>query len=344
MVTAAAREGAPGPAPACVPACEPACERWHHLGIDIGGSGAKVSLLDGELRVIANDLVELPDVRHDPAANRTARVEVVEHTIEEAAAAAADGLTVGIATPGIVDADHQRIVSLPGKLAGLEGLDWREALRARTPARYAALTGAAWPPPIAVLNDAHAAVLGEARLGAGRGCDDVVMLTLGTGVGGGVVLGGQLLEGRHRRAGHLGHISLDPRGPPSVFPTPGSLEWHVGDAYVAQRSGGRYVSNEALVAGVRRGEARARSEWRRMVRALAVGIASIVNAFDCELVILGGGLILTGALLFDPLARELDEVEWRPNGIAVPVVPAALGRYAGSIGAALFAGERRVRT
>jgi glucokinase len=306
----------------------------HHLGIDIGGSAAKVALLGGDLRVRSTGLVELVDVRDDPAANRATRVDVVDRLVRAAVDEAADALTVGVATPGIVDAAHRRIVALPGKLAGLEGLDWTDALRARLPPAVAG--------PIVVLNDAHAAVLGEARLGAGRGAADLVMLTLGTGVGGGVTIGGRLFEGRHRRAGHLGHLSLDPDGPPSVFPTPGSLEWHVGSAYTAQRTGGRFASNAALLAAVREGDEAATGEWRRMVRALAVAIASIIHAFDPERVILGGGLIAAAGLLFEPLARELAEVEWRPGGLAVPVLPAELGRHAGAIGAALFGGERSV--
>jgi glucokinase len=307
----------------------------HHLGIDIGGSSAKAALLDGDLRVRGTELVELVDAADDAVANRGARLDVVERLIR-ASAGGAESLTVSVATPGIVDAVHRRIVALPGKLAGLEGLDWSEALRTRLPPAVAG--------PIVILNDAHAAVLGEARLGAGRGVSDLAMLTLGTGVGGGVMIGGHLFEGPNRRAGHLGHLSLDPDGAPSVFPTPGSLEWHVGSAYAAQRTGGRYASNAALVVGVRAGDEAAVAAWRRMVRALAAAIASIIHAFDSERVIMGGGLIAAGDLLFEPLARDLAEVEWRPGGLTVPVVPAELGRYAGSIGAALFGRERSVPT
>jgi glucokinase len=308
----------------------------HHLGIDIGGSSAKAALLDGDLRVRSTELIELVDASDDAATNRAVRLDVVARLIAASVAGGAEAVTVGVATPGIVDAAHRRIVALPGKLAGLEGLDWGDALRARLPP---ALLGT-----VAVLNDAHAAVLGEARLGAGRGVSDLAMLTLGTGVGGGVMIGGRLFEGPNRRAGHLGHLSLDPEGPPSVFPTPGSLEWHVGSAYAAQRTGGRYPSNAAIVAGVRAGEGVAVAAWRRMVRALAAAIASIIHAFDSERVIVGGGLVAVGALLFEPLARELAEVEWRPGGLTVPVVPAELGRHAGSIGAALFGRERSVPT
>jgi glucokinase len=296
-----------------------------HLGLDVGGSGVKVSLLAADLSVLRADVVELPDLADDPAGNLEARLDV----LADAVRAAGPTATVGIATPGVVDAAHRRIVALPGKLAGLEGVDWGEALGAAVVAASAPL----------VLNDGHAAVLGEATLGAGRGADDVAMLTLGTGVGGGVMIGGRLFEGRRRRAGQLGHLSLDPYGAPSVFPNPGSLEWFVGDAYAAARTDGRFAGNAALVAAVRRGDAAALGDWRALVRALAVGIASIVHAFDCERVVLGGGLIgpVRCCSSRSPRTRA---VEWRPDGVGVPVVPAALGRHSGSVGAALYGRER----
>lgn len=304
----------------------------HHLGIDIGGSSAKFSLLDSSLSLAWTRVHHVPDDDH-PDRNLHVRLDLIGAAIREASDTTGE-LTLGVATPGIVDAAHRAVVVLPGKLSGLEGVDWAETLCDLVP-------DGTDPPHVRALNDAHAALLGEFHLGAGRGARDVAMLTLGTGVGGGVILDGRLFEGRNRRAGHLGHMSLDPYGRPSVFPTPGSLEWHVGAAYLPERTGGRYRTFDGLLADVREGAPAATAEWSRMVRALAVGIASIVNVFDCERVIVGGGLAETGDLLFGPLARELDEVEWRPGGLSVPVVPAKLGRYSGSVGAALFGRERR---
>ncbi|MEX2502376.1 MAG: ROK family protein, partial [Trueperaceae bacterium] len=125
-----------------------------------------------------------------------------------------------------------------------------------------------------------------------------------------------------------------------VFPTPGSVEWHLGATWLSERTGGRYAANEDLLADLQAGRPEAEAEWARMVRALAVAVAGIVNAFDSERVIIGGGLAQSGDALFGPLAQELDAVAWRPNGLTVPVVPARLGRHAGSIGAALFGRER----
>jgi uncharacterized phosphosugar-binding protein len=210
---------------------------------------------------------------------------------------------------------------MPGRLRGLEGFDWARALGA----------------PVAVLNDSHAALLGEAWKGAAAGGRDVVLLTLGTGVGGAVLTGGRLLTGHLGRGGHLGHLSLDPDGPPDVTGMPGSLEGAIGNCTLAQRSGGHFRDTRELVEAHRRGDARATAVWLESVRRLACGVASIVNAVDPEVVVLGGGIALAGEALFGPLARFLDGVEWRPGGRRVRVVPAVLGDHAGALGAARHA-------
>jgi len=188
--------------------------------------------------------------------------------------------------------------------------------------------------PVRVLNDAHAALLGEAWTGAAAGCAEVVLLTLGTGVGGAILSGGRLVLGATGRAGHWGHVSLDPDGPPSITGMPGSLEGAIGNYSLAARSEGRFTETRALVEAHLAGDAAATRVWRRSVRCLAVAIASIANAVDPERVVVGGGIARAGAALFDPLAAELDTVEWRPLGRRVRVLPAALGDLAGAIGAA----------
>jgi glucokinase len=227
---------------------------------------------------------------------------------------------VGVCAPGLAARDGRRIAHLPGKLAGLAGLDWTAAL-GRTEA-------------VPVLNDAHAALLGEAWVGAARDRRDVVMLTLGTGVGGAVLAGGRLLRGAIGRAGHIGHMSLDPAGSPSITGMPGALETLVGECTLAARSGGRFASTTDLVAAHRAGDAGATRVWLASVRALAFGVGSCINLFDPELIVIGGGIAQAGGALFTPLAAELERIEWRPGGHTVPVVPALLGEWAGALGAA----------
>ncbi len=287
----------------------------HAFGIDLGGTHIKAvsASEDGEILAAASR-----ETRDDEGRWAEAAREIVRE-LERSGGGPPDW--IGLAAPGLAAPDGRSIASMPGRLRGLEGFDWARALGA----------------PVAVLNDAHAALLGEAWKGAAAGGRDVVLLTLGTGVGGAVLIGGRLLTGHLGRGGHLGHLCLDPDGHPDVTGMPGSLEGAIGNCTVAERSGGRFRETRELVEAHRRGDAQATAVWLQSVRRLACGVASIVNAVDPEVVVLGGGIALAGASLFEPLARFLDEVEWRPGGRRVRVVPAAIGDRAGALGAARHA-------
>jgi glucokinase len=164
---------------------------------------------------------------------------------------------------------------------------------------------------------------------------DAIMLTLGTGVGGAILADGNLLRGHIGRAGHLGHICLDFRSSvTSIVGTPGALECQVGNYNIRERTGGRFATTHALIAAARAGDAFARGGWLESVRALACAIASFVNILDPEALIIGGGIAQAGDALFEPLENELARIEWRPGGHAVRIIPAALGEWAGAIGAA----------
>jgi glucokinase len=160
------------------------------------------------------------------------------------------------------------------------------------------------------------------------------MLTLGTGVGGAVIVDGRLLRGAIGRAGHIGHMCLDPDGAVSITGMPGAIEVMFGDCTVAERTGGKFSSTADLVAAYRAGDADATRVWLRSIRALGCALGSCINLFDPEVIVLGGGIAQAGEALLGPLATELDRVEWRPGGHRVLVAPAALGEWAGAIGAA----------
>jgi glucokinase len=227
---------------------------------------------------------------------------------------------IGISAPGLAASDERSIAHMPGRLRGLERLDWTEFLgRDRH---------------VPVLNDGHASLLGEAWLGAARGLTDAVMLTLGTGVGGAIMADGRLLKGHIGRAGHFGHICLDLDGVPSIAGMPGALEVFCGNYNIEQRTGGRFATTHAMIEAYRSGDPEAERYWLRSIRALSCAIATLANIVDPEAVIIGGGIAQAGAALFDPLAAELAKVEWRPGGQAVKLIPAALGEWAGAIGAA----------
>jgi glucokinase len=209
---------------------------------------------------------------------------------------------------------------MPIRLRGLEGLDWRRWLGHST--------------AVPVFNDAHAALMGEAWIGAARGFSNVVLLTLGTGVGGAAMVDGRLLRGHLGRAGHLGHVSLDPNGPLDIVNTPGSLEDSIGDCSLPQRTRGSFTATRDLVAAVRRRSPEAVRVWLKSIRTLAAALAGFINIFDPQVIVLGGGVANSGSTLFVPLRAELRKFEWRPGGARVRLVKAALGHYAGAVGAA----------
>lgn len=285
------------------------------IGIDIGGTFIKAVAMTPAGEEIGRSSLPTP-------VDRDGLVDTVSQVLSrlESEASLGSAVAVGVSSPGLASPNGERIVWMQGRMEAVQDLNWTEALGRAEPVR--------------VLNDAHAATLGEAWLGAAQGRRDVLLLTLGTGIGGGVLVGGELLRGHIGRAGHLGHLCLDIHGSADICRTPGSLEDAVAECTLRARSGGRFGSTKDLVAAVVDGDAEAAEIWAKSVRALACGIASLINVIDPEIVVLGGGIAAAGRVLFDPLARELDEVEWRPTGSRVSIVPAALGTMAGAIGAA----------
>lgn len=289
-------------------------------GIDIGGTNLKAVAVSTDGTVLAH----AARATRDGTSGAADWIATVQATLADfARELGSTPHAIGVCAPGLAAPDARSIAHLPGKLAGLVGLDWTTQLGR--------------PGLVPVLNDAHAAVLGEAWSGAARGQRHVVMLTLGTGVGGAVICDGHLLRGAIGRAGHLGHMSLDPDGPVSITGMPGAIEVLIGDCTVAARTLGKFTSTAALVAAHRAGDTAASAVWLRSVKALATTLASCINAFDPAVIVLGGGIAQAGDALFAPLAAELARIEWRPGGHRVPVVPAALGDRAGAIGAAHYA-------
>ncbi len=296
-------------------------------GIDVGGTNLKAVAVTADGTVLQRSSLATNDGTAG-AAEWTAAARKAIKEFSGGQGGAPDA--VGVCAPGLVAADGRSIAHLPGKLAGLAGIDWTNALGR--------------PGVVPVLNDAHAAILGEAWIGAARGRRHVVMLTLGTGVGGAVISDGRLLRGAIGRAGHIGHMSLDPRGAVSITGMPGAIEVLIGDCTVAARTQGKFVSTAALVAAHRGGDPHATAVWLHSIEALACAVASCINLFDPEVVVIGGGIAQAGDALFGPLETALAKVEWRPGGHRVPIVAATLGEWAGAIGsahAALFPHDTR---
>ena len=289
------------------------------LGIDLGGTEIKAAAFTTDGARLSSRLAPTRDGESENG--RPAFVAEVARVLDAMTRElGAPPARVGVAAPGLAARDGSCIAFMPGRLHGLENLHWQQAL--------------AQPLPVSVLNDAHAALLGELWQGAARGRRDVVLLTLGTGVGGAIVSDGRLLRGHLGRAGHLGHLTVDHHGPPTIAGTPGGIEVAIGNATVADRTGGRFTMTRDLAAAARDGDSFARGIWEESVHALAAHLAGIICALDPEIIVIGGGIAELDDFLFHPLRRHLDTMEWRPHGHRVEIRKATLGNWAGAHGAA----------
>lgn len=287
------------------------------IGIDLGGTRIKGVLIDTR----TGEVLEKRITPTNDGETNSWKSVIAQTVLELKAAANGPILGVGLAAPGLPTIDNSAIACMPGRLPGLEGFAWADFLGERV-----------W-----VLNDAHAALMAEARFGAARNVANAAMLTLGTGVGGGLLVNGQLYQGFFQMAGHIGHMSVDADSDQlDVTNAPGSLEDAIGNVTVSRRSYGRYQSTHELLDGYVQGEPVATLVWLTSVRRLAVALASIANSFSPELIVLGGGITQANDALFTPLQTFMDLFEWRPSGKKTTICKAHFEDWAGAIGAAAY--------
>ena len=293
------------------------------IGIDIGGTNIKgiVTQTDGE--IIAERIAPTGDIPgQDNSAVWKSNVRKMISELEVDAGNKVD--YVGISSPGTANKDNDGILSNGTKMLGIEGFIWSDYLDKKA---Y-------------VLNDAHAALYAESRIGAGQGYKDILMVTLGTGVGGGIMVGGKLLQGSVGRAGHIGHMSVNQDVRMGIANTPGSLENAVAEVTIKHRSYGRFESTKDVLEGYMAGDTWATWIWLNAVQSLSRGIISLINVISPQIIIIGGGISKAGIHLLDPLKEFMDVYEWRPGGFSTPLVFARLSNNAGAIGAALFAADQ----
>jgi glucokinase len=313
------------------------------IGLDLGGTKVLGVRLDAQGAVQR-------DVRRPTPDGAEAIVDVLAAVATElgrpAAGETSDGdVPIGVGAPGLITLDGV-LVSSPN-LPGVTDLHLGEELTGRLGA------------PVAVSNDATCAALAEWRVGAGRGVDDLVMVTLGTGIGGGVVAGGRVLTGAHGFTGEFGHMVVAPDGLPCPCGRRGCWERYAsgsGLATLAQRAAGEGRLDRVLaLAGGTPGDVRGEHVHRaategdagalgvvdEFARWVALGLANLTNALDPAAFILGGGLAEGAALFLGPIRRWYQELLYAGDRRPLPALAfAELGEHAGAIGAALFALDR----
>lgn len=307
------------------------------LGTDTGGTGIKFVITDA-----AGNLVAEGEVPTDPQS-----VPLSLERLADAVATHRPHLkSVGMACAGIIDP----VGGTLGRSPNLPG--WQHTPLARL------LQDAFDGLPVVLANDVNGALYGEFKHGAGRGCRDVVMIALGTGVGGGVVLDGKLHLGRHHGAGEIGHTVLDPEGPTCACGNRGCLEAYAGSVgllarartvaaelpdeapfarLVADRGNGLTTLDLARLA--EGGDAHAREVFARAGRRLGQAVGNLINILDPDRVIIGGGVARAGELILGPCREMVPRIVLGAEAALTPVVPAELGNLAASFGAATLARE-----
>jgi glucokinase len=295
-----------------------------YLGIDVGGTNSKLAVVEAATDDTPGLLATatIPTGSGDPG-------EVLGRLAAAGARLVAGHGPVaaaGVGVPGLFDEASGRATFLPNLPPAWNGHEVAGPLAGRLGV------------PVALINDARSFTLAESRMGAAAGCSTVICLTLGTGVGGGVVVDGRLRFGPHGRAGELGHQVIDPAGPPCGCGNRGCVEAFAAGAAIS-RLGGR-SSPRAVFAAAAAGDERAQAAVEAVAARLGAGIANLVTVLWPERVVVGGGVAAAGEQLLGPLRRAVAAASPLVDPDAYEIVPAALGPAAGAIGAALWARER----
>ncbi|WP_433181070.1 ROK family protein [Actinoallomurus sp. CA-150999] len=291
------------------------------LAIDVGGTKMAAALVEPGGRIAAYERIATPQPPH---ADADGLWRTVLTLIDKLASERLAGVGVGCGGP----------MSWPsGKVSPLNIPAWRGfPLRERLQERFPGL-------PVRLHNDAVAVAVGEHWRGAGRGRDGMLGMVVSTGVGGGLILGGRLVDGVSGNAGHIGHVIVDHEGPACECGGRGCLEAIArgpGLAAWAREQGWPGETGKELADDAARGHPIAVRAMNRAGWALGVAIASATHLCDLEVVAIGGGLSQAGPLLFRPLEETLRAHARMEFARQVRVVPAALGQTAGLVGAAAF--------
>jgi glucokinase len=288
------------------------------IGVDLGGTAIKLGRFSVEGQLLAELEVPTPQPPM-PGAVVMALVEAVQQLDPDGLASC-----VGVGLPGPMDGAG-RVARVCINLPGWEQIPLAEWLEPQLQRR------------VTLANDGNCAVVGEAWHGAARGYRDVLLLTLGTGVGGGVLLGGNLFTGHGGAAAEPGLICIDPEGPACNSGNRGSLEQFCSIGALARESP---MSPQELCCLADQGDAEALAIWQRYGRRLGVGLSSLIYVLTPELVLIGGGLSAASAHFLPAVLAEVEQRVQRESRQGLELRRCALGNGAGRLGAARLALDR----
>ncbi|OGO19182.1 MAG: hypothetical protein A2Z14_10305 [Chloroflexi bacterium RBG_16_48_8] len=308
------------------------------IAVDFGGTHIRAAFFPSEIV----KPIRQTKIRTEAEEGPYAVIDRIERAIKSVAPADCEGLRIGIAAPGPLDPFQGIILSTPN-LPGWDHIPLTKEISNR------------FNCPVVMNNDANLAALGEWKHGAGRGVDDLIYLTISTGIGGGVITQGRLLLGAHGLAGELGHMRVVQDGPLCGCGQRGHIESIASGLSIAKIARARLQAGEASVMGeiiedfnelnaedigkaAQKGDAFAISIIEDAGKAIGSHLASLVHAFNPARIILGGGVSQLGDLLFTPIWQTLTKEIIHPAYLQdLELKSAELGDHAGLIGATVFA-------
>ncbi len=320
----------------------------HFIGLDLGGTNVKAGVVDDQAQVLASQSVPTP-AQGGPKAVIDAMAQCARLVCDKAELSFSDVTAIGVGSPGPLDFEAGVVIALPN-LPGWENVPLRD--------RLAQATGR----PVVLENDANAAAFGEYWAGAGRdpAIRHLVMLTLGTGIGSGLIIEGQILHGAFNVGGEGGHMIVDPDGRPCGCGQRGCLESGASASHTARRAeealaGGaasslaaRYKQAGAIEAkdvfdAAKAGDDLAVKIAAQTATVLAIGCVNLCRLLDPQMIVFAGGMILAGDYLFALVREQFQQRSWTIMKDRVQIVPAQLGNKAGFIGAAAVARDAQQR-
>ena len=316
------------------------------LAIDLGGTKIIAAIISNKGQIVAKErCLTLADEGPQPVIRRI--FSAIDHLLSQRNINPSQLDSISIAAAGAIDFKKGLITSSP-HLPGWHDVPLRDIVEEK----YKVNTF--------LINDASAAALGEHHFGAGQGVNNLILLAVGTGIGGGIILNGRLYSGASGSAGEIGHITIDVGGPKCDCGNTGCLEALVSGTAVAKEAirrikqgersslteavGGEIedITAEEVLTAAWDSDSLASEIILKAATYLGIGLANIVNIFNPEMIIIGGGIAKMGDLLLNPARQVVKERAFQLPAQAVQIVPAQLGDDAGVLGAAVFAFQQEV--
>jgi glucokinase len=300
----------------------------YSIGVDLGGTNLRVAAIDCDGNILRRESVTAC-FDSGPQRVMTGIVEIIERVRSRMAGHELRG--VGIGVPGFIDMNAGVIVG-SANLPGFQGFPVRDEIQQRLGT------------PILLENDANAAALGEMWMGAGKNVKDLILLTLGTGIGGGIVIDGKVLHGAYGMAGEFGHMTVIPEGNPCGCGNRGCLEKHASASAIAAMASmmhfGHEVTSEQVYEMAVEGNERAKMVFESMGRALGIAIANLIHIFNFPLYLISGGPLPAWKFFAPAMLAEVNSRSFVFGRTATRIEKALLAGDAGLYGAAYLPFQR----